>query len=133
MDSISGGSQPANKGKRFLAGLLDLMVIPLILGVVIGFLIINVSEVIRNVVLVLFNMGWLVVRDSVFSPGRALVGLKLVSLTGEKVTPVQAIIRNILLIIPIVLLVGYIVEAIAVLGRNQRLGDQWAKTQVVNA
>lgn len=135
MDPIPGASagQAAPKGKRFLAGLFDLVVIPIILGIVIGFLLLNAGEAIRNVILVLFNIGWLVFRDYVFSPGRALVGLKLVSLSGGKVTVVQALLRNILLIIPVVLLVGYIVEIISVLSRNQRLADQWAKTRVVTA
>ena len=132
MEPISSGAQmPANKGKRFLAAVLDIIVIPLVFGLIIGFLVMNAGELVRNVVLIAFNVGWLVFRDTIFSPGRALVGIKLISLTGEKVTVVQALIRNLLLIIPIVLLVGYIIEIISVLARNQRLADQWAKTQVI--
>ena len=41
--------------------------------------------------------------------------------------------RNILLIIPFVLVVGYIIEIIFILTKGERLADGWAKTRVVNA
>ncbi|MBU9889291.1 MAG: RDD family protein [Candidatus Omnitrophica bacterium] len=127
------GLVPAGKGKRTAAGVIDLIVVPIILGVIIGLLLLAVPEGVRSVVLVLVNIIWLIVRDSVFSPGRAMVKIKLVSLTGEKVTMGQAFIRNILLIIPFVLVIGYIVEIIFVLWKGHRLADGWAKTQVVEA
>jgi len=43
-----------------------------------------------------------------------MVKIKLVSLSGEKVTMLQALIRNILLIIPFVLVIGYILEIVLV-------------------
>jgi uncharacterized RDD family membrane protein YckC len=133
MDPIAGGSghESANKFKRILADVFDLIIVPLILGAILGFFLLNVSEAIRNVFLIVFNVGWLVLRDAVFSPGRAITGLKIISLSGDKVTVAQAFIRNVLLIIPIVLLVGYIVELISVLAQNRRVADGWAKTQVV--
>ena len=60
-----------------------------------------------------------------------MVKIKIVSLTGEKVTWLQALIRNILLIIPFVLVVGYIVEIVMLIVKGHRLADNWAKTQVV--
>ncbi len=127
------GLVPASKGKRFAAGLVDLIVIPILLGIVIGLVLLAVPDVVRSIVLVLVNIAWLIVRDSVFSPGRAMVKIKLVSLSGEKVSMVQALIRNVLLIIPFVLVVGYIVEIVFVIWKGHRLADGWAKTQVVEA
>ena len=125
------GLVPASKGKRFAAGLIDLVVIPIVLGVVIGLVLLAAPDMVRSIVLVLVNIIWLVFRDAVYSPGRAMVKIKLVSLTGEKVTWLQALIRNVLLIIPFVLVVGYIVEIVMVLWKGHRLADNWAKTQVV--
>ena len=127
------GLVPASKGKRFAAGLIDLVVIPIVLGVVIGLVLLAAPDMVRSIVLVLVNIIWLVFRDAVYSPGRAMVKLKVVSLTGEKVTWLQALIRNILLIIPFVLVVGYIVEIVMVLWKGNRLADSWAKTQIVEA
>ncbi|MDD5226476.1 MAG: RDD family protein [Candidatus Omnitrophica bacterium] len=125
------GLVPASKGKRFAAGLIDLVVIPIVLGVVIGLVLLAAPDMVRSIVLVIVNIIWLVFRDSVYSPGRAMVKIKIVSLTGEKVTWLQALIRNILLIIPFVLVVGYILEIVMVLLKGHRLADNWAKTQVV--
>ncbi|OGW83687.1 MAG: hypothetical protein A2Z83_08535 [Omnitrophica bacterium GWA2_52_8] len=88
---------------------------------------------IRSVILVLVNIAWLIFRDMVYSPGRAMVGLKLTSLIGDKVSLGQAFIRNILLIIPFVLVIGYIVEIVSLLTKGERLADGWAKTRVVSA
>jgi len=125
------GLVPASKGKRFAAGLIDLVVIPIVLGIVIGLVLLAAPDAVRSVVLVLVNILWLVFRDAVYSPGRAMVKIKIVSLTGEKVTWLQAVIRNILLIVPFVLVVGYIVEIVMLIAKGHRLADNWAKTQVV--
>ena len=127
------GLVPASKGKRFAAGLIDLVVIPIVLGVVIGLVLLAAPDMVRSIVLVLVNIVWLMFRDAVYSPGRAMVKIKIVSLTGEKVTWLQALIRNILLIIPFVLVVGYIVEIVMLIVKGHRLADNWAKTQVVEA
>ena len=125
------GLVPASKGKRVAAGLIDLVVIPIVLGIVIGLVLLAAPDMVRSIVLVIVNIIWLVFRDAVFSPGRAMVKIKIVSLTGEKVTWLQALIRNILLIIPFVLVVGYIVEIVMLIVKGHRLADSWAKTQVV--
>ena len=125
------GLVPASKGKRFAAGLIDLVVIPIVLGIVIGLVLLAAPDMVRSIVLVLVNIIWLVFRDAVYSPGRAMIKVKLVSLTGVKVTWLQALIRNILLIIPFVLVVGYIVEIVMLIVKGHRLADDWAKTQVV--
>jgi uncharacterized RDD family membrane protein YckC len=127
------GLVPASKGKRFAAGLIDLVVIPIVLGVVIGLVLLAAPDTVRSIVLVLVNIIWLVFRDAVYSPGRAMIKVKLVSLTGAKVTWLQALIRNVLLIVPFVLVVGYILEIVMLIVKGHRLADNWAKTQVVEA
>jgi uncharacterized RDD family membrane protein YckC len=126
-----GGSSPAPKGRRFAAGVIDLIIIPIVLGLILGLILLNVPEGIRSVILVLVNIGWLIVRDAVYSPGRAMVGLRLTSLDGNKVTWLQSLIRNVLLIIPFVLVIGYIVEIVALITKGERVADGWAKTRVV--
>src|SRR3989442_1269036 len=127
-ESVTGEAylrpEPAPKGRRFAAGVIDLIVIPIVLGVVMGLLLLNVPEAIRNIVLVLVNIAWLIFRDAVYSPGRAMVGLKLISLTGDKPSIGQAFLRNILIIIPFVLVIGYIVEIVALIAKGERVADQ---------
>ena len=127
------GLVPASKGKRFASGLIDLVVIPIVLGIVIGLVLLAAPDMVRSIVLVLVNIIWLVFRDAVYSPGRAMVKIKLISLTRGKVTLGQAIIRNILLVVPFVLVAGYYLENGMTLAKGRRLGDIWAKTQVVEA
>jgi uncharacterized RDD family membrane protein YckC len=132
---VEGGPQippVASKGKRFAVGIVDLVIIPILLGVVAGIALLAANDAVRNTVLILINVGWMLFRDAVFSPGRKMIGLKLLSMeTGGKPTLGQAFIRNILLIIPFVLVIGYIVEIIALLAKGERVADGWAKTRVV--
>lgn len=123
----------APKGRRIAAGVIDLVIIPIILGVIVGLFLLAVPDLIRSIVLVVVNIAWLIFRDAIYSPGRAMVGTKLISLSGDKVSIGQAVLRNILLIIPFVLVVGYIVEIVAVLAKGERVADGWAKTRVVSA
>jgi len=133
MADVMGGPLAAPKGKRFAAGVVDLILIPIVLGLIIGLMLLAVPEAIRSIILVIVNIVWLIFRDAVYSPGRAMVGLKLVSLSGDKVSLGQAFIRNILLIIPFVLVVGYIVEIISLITKGERVADGWAKTRVISA
>ena len=134
--SFTGGSQStevAPKGKRFLSALVDLLIVPIILGVVAGLILMAVPEAIRNILLIAINIGWLIFRDVVFSPGRKLVNLKLVGADGGPISIGQAFIRNILLMVPFVLVIGYIVEIVFISWKGYRLADTWAKTKVVLA
>lgn len=138
MESVSGEvvSQPSASapiGRRFAAAFIDLFIIPIALGILIGLMILNVPDVARSIILVSVNIGWLIFRDVVYSPGRAMVGLKLESLKGAKVTVAQAFLRNLLIMIPIVLVFGYIVEIIALFVKKERIGDGLGKTRVVSA
>lgn len=133
---VMGGSTMGSevpKGKRAISALIDLLAVPILLGVVAGLILLAVPEGIRNVLLIAINIAWLIFRDLVFSPGRKVAGLKVVGPDGGKVTIGQAFIRNILLMIPFVLVVGYIVEIIFVFTKGNRLADTWAKTRVVLA
>ena len=138
-DEVSGapvqpeGPQLAPKGKRIAGDIIDLIIVPILLGVVAGLLLLAAPDAIRNTVLIGINIVWMIFRDVVFSPGRRMVGLKLVSLTSAKVSMGQALIRNILLIVPFILVVGYIIEIVMVLTKGERLEDGWAKTRVVAA
>ena len=124
----------AQKGKRIAAAIIDLIIIPILLGIIVGVLLLAAPDGVRNTILILINIGWLIFRDAVFSPGRKMVGTKIISAEGDgKVSVGQAFIRNILLIIPFVLVIGYIVEIIFVLTKGERLADGWAKTRVVAA
>ena len=124
-------------GKRIVAGLIDFIVAPIVIGIVLGLLFVLLGnalpEAARSIILVAANVAWLLVRDTVFAPGRLIMKLKLVSLTSEKVTFKQALLRNILLVIPVVLIVGYILELVWICVKGHRLADDWAKTQVVEA
>ncbi len=124
-------------GKRIVAGLIDFVVVPVVIGIVLGILFVvlgnAIPEAVRSVILILANIVWLIVRDTVVAPGRLIMKLKLISLTSEKVSLVQAVLRNILLIIPVVLIVGYVLELVWVCVKGNRLADSWAKTQVVEA
>ncbi len=128
---LSGsGSVSAPKGKRVAADVIDLIVIPILMGLILGLVLLNTPEGIRNLILVIVNIGWLIFRDGVYSPGRTMVGLKLVSLSGGKVTIGQAFLRNVLLMIPFILIIGYIIEIISVFAKGDRVADGWAKTRV---
>ena len=129
----SSGQVPASKGKRLAAGLIDMVVIPIVLGIVIGLVLLAAPDMVRSIVLVLVNILWLVFRDAVYSPGRAMIKTKIFSLTGAKVTIIQAYVRNLLLIVPFVLVLGYLLEIVWVLWKNHRVMDIVGKTQVVEA
>ena len=130
---MSSGSAAVPLRRRIASGIIDLIDMPILLGVLMGLILFRAPEAARNVILVVVNVLWLVFRDAFFSPARYMTDLKLVSQTGEKPTLVQAFLRNILLIIPFVLIVGYFVELISVITKGERIGDKIAKTKVVMA
>ena len=131
-ENIGGSGSPVPKGRRIASDIIDLIIVPIVLGLILGLILLNVPEGVRSGLLIVINIAWLIFRDMVYSPGRAMVGLKLVSDTSGKVTLPQAFIRNVLLMVPFVLIIGYIVELIAVLSKGNRIADAWAKTRVVS-
>ena len=136
-EGAAGESQsPAPRGLRWLAATsYDLVYIPFVIGFLAGLVLFNAPDWLRIVILIFLNIAWVVGKDlnnSMLSPGKRMAGIKVVSSeTGQPVTLGQAAFRNILLIIPGVLFIGYIVEALMLIFTGERLGDRWAKTKVV--
>ncbi len=108
--SSVGSPEVIKRRRRALACIFDLLIMPLALGVLAALALFSAPEIVRNTVLILVNAGWMIFRDLVFSPGRWMADAKIVSLVGGKITFAQALIRNIHLIIPIVLVGGYVGE-----------------------
>jgi uncharacterized RDD family membrane protein YckC len=66
------------------------------------------------------------------TPGKRAIGLRVISVSGRPITPLQAILRNLLRIVdqlPALYAIGII--SVLVSARNQRLGDLAAGTVVV--
>jgi uncharacterized RDD family membrane protein YckC len=128
---------PIGKGRRLSAALIDLALIPFALGLLLGFLLISVPQEAKYIIMVVVNIVWMMLKDLLWqgaAPGKRLLGLKVISIeTGAKITIPQAFIRNLLLFIPLVFLVGYPIEIIMILAKGERLGDILAKTKVVKA
>lgn len=121
--------------KRFLAAFIDLFCVPFVIYFVIGYL--NRGNP-PLYITVAVNIFWLAVRDlfNGAGPGKRLCSLRVIRRdTGQ---PLQtkdiphALLRNILLYIPLVLILGYIIEIVMLTAKKERLGDIWAKTEVVD-
>ncbi|MDQ3772155.1 MAG: RDD family protein [Actinomycetota bacterium] len=133
----------AGLGSRFVAGLVDALIKGVILGTL--FLATNVlaGEGFGGGVLValllalsfLINFGYDVLFEVLSSgrtPGKRMIGIRVVSESGQPVGFVASAIRNLMRLVDM-LPVGYVVGSVAVLAnaRNQRLGDLAAGTLVV--
>lgn len=117
------GGQPstpevAPKGRRIAAGIIDFLVIPFFLGLVLGMVLLALNDAARTVIFVLINLLWVLFRDYIYSPGRAMVGTKIISLTGGRISIGQAIVRNVLLVVPYVLGAGFACETTRILIRK---------------
>jgi len=123
------------KKRRFLAALIDLLVIPAIFIVAVT---VSLRSELPLYVQVFFNVVWLSIRDmwGGAGPGKRVMHLQVVlQETGEplsKQTLVHGVLRNLLLMIPFVLVLGYFVEVLMLAVRGERLGDAMAKTTVVD-
>ncbi|MBI4431176.1 MAG: hypothetical protein HY587_05645 [Candidatus Omnitrophica bacterium] len=150
-DASGSTTPPASKRMRFAADFIDLLIIPAVLGGVFGVLLLTASDLVRDIVLTVIYVGWVFVRDLYFSPGRWMVGLKLISLghdaeislfgfvklftfktapANEKPSLPQVFWRN-FWIYPYILVVGYIVELVGLFVKSERFMDLAAKTRVV--
>jgi uncharacterized RDD family membrane protein YckC len=123
----------ASTGKRIAAAAIDLLLIPIVIGVVLGIILVatKADQSVQMVLMVGFNVAWMIVRDMGFAPGRMMVGIRLVKTDGGPVGFGTAIGRNIHLVIPLVLIIGYLVEFISLLATGHRVADVWAGTKVV--
>lgn len=171
------GLVPAKKSQRFGVATTDLITVPIVLGILMGIILMAAPEIVRSLTLMVVNVLWLVIRDTVFSVGRpyptvrrvvnittlvlsgalflivlvqlsqnpVLAGvvvvliaywaiaipsvildkggsIKLISLTGGAPNWIQAIIRNIFLAIPFILVPGYLCEGARILLGNSLIG-----------
>ena len=136
-DIVGGPSvpPPAPLGKRILAAVIDLIVIPIFIGLIAGFMLLAAPDWLRVISLILLNVVWMTVKDLLWegaAPGKKMAGIKVVNIeSGEKISIAQALIRNVLLYIPYVLFLGYLLETIMLFVKKERLGDLWAKTRVI--
>lgn len=146
----------AGVGSRSLAMVMDSLIqggITLVLLLVGGLLGIGLGSVVRRttgadaekiglwvfavVVLLLFSAwyGYFALFEIIWrgqTPGKRMIGLRVISVSGRPITPLQAILRNLLRIVdqlPALYAVGII--SVLVSARNQRLGDIAAGTVVV--
>jgi uncharacterized RDD family membrane protein YckC len=146
----------AGVGSRCLAMVVDsliqavIAIILLISGGLLGIGLRNVGEwttgiasdsiglwVFAIVILLLFSAwyGYYAVFEIVWrgqTPGKRALGLRVISASGRPITPLQAILRNLLRIIdqlPALYAIGII--SVLISARNQRLGDIAAGTVVV--
>ena len=127
-----------------IAAAIDLILVPMVFGVLIGVVLINTSERERTKYLRILDVAFafLFQRDFVYSPGRHILGLQLIDIkTGGQicfyrgnilVNFIKATVRNLLLFIPFVLVIGYILETIMVLWKGYRLMDRIAGVQVID-
>ena len=123
----------ASKGKRCAAAIVDFLLVPIVTGVGLGLLFVaaKTDQSIQKWIFIGLATVWLIIRDAIGSPGRAMVGIILRKTDGSAVGLGTAIGRNIHLMIPFVSLLGFLVEFIALLSTGHRLADQWAHTVVV--
>jgi len=133
------------KTKRVVAASIDMVVLPISIGIVCGLALIaaNLDPLTRDKVLNIVNYLYYLIcsRDFVYSPGRHLCGIELVdSKTKVRICFYRgnfllnlwkSFLRNALLIVPFVLVLGYLVEIIAVIWKGHRIADKWAGVEVV--
>jgi uncharacterized RDD family membrane protein YckC len=127
--------QKAPLKKRIFAAIIDCMFIPGFIGLVINILLMLTTPVISNFVGFGVVIIWFSFKDQLFDgagPGKKMFGLRVISkLNNEKITIAQGFLRNILLFVPLVQLIGIPLELFMVLTGKERLGDKWAATVVV--
>jgi len=130
--------------KRLLAAFIDLAILPLLIGLGVGIFLSNVDESTRTKTLSAVGvlLSYIVFfRDFIYSPGRHIFGLDLVnSKTKVRVcfyrgnillNLLKAFLRNVLFVIPLVLVIAYIVETFMVFKKGHRLTDRWLGTEVI--
>lgn len=110
---VGGPAEPkrAKRWKRVIVDIVELLVIPFVTGLGLGYVIGNAPAWIQVAVLGGMNAAWILFRDWSFSPGRWIFRLRLIDLrTGEKPKFVPSVVRNILIIAPGLVLGGYLGE-----------------------
>jgi uncharacterized RDD family membrane protein YckC len=94
-----------------------------------------VSAVLADLVFLLVAFGWYVASEAVWghTPGKWVVGIRVVDESGDEISAATAAVRNVTKIVGgaslLLILTG--VVFIADSPNSQRLGDRWADTLVV--
>jgi uncharacterized RDD family membrane protein YckC len=144
-ESVSVGYDVAGVGSRFLAALIDALVLAVVLaalGIVtliaglnlqgtIAYAAVAVGVLIINVVL----LGYFVFFEIIWngqSPGKRAMGLRVIKASGYPITPVTALIRNVVRLVDW-LPAFYAVGVITMIANRhaRRLGDLVAGTMVI--
>ncbi|RQG91465.1 RDD family protein [Natrarchaeobius halalkaliphilus] len=124
-------------GKRFLAFILDSIIMGLIAGVLIGigFVLGDIGVMLMSLVAFAVSIVYVFLLEGMYgyTPGKHLLGLVVVKTDGSDCTIGASVLRNLLIIVdslPTAYLVGIIL--ILVTDENKRVGDFVADTVVVN-
>lgn len=137
MTQYADSSQYAGFGKRFLAALLDgvvLMIINILIGAVIGGVLGESGQVIAS--LVGFLIGWLyyAIQESSAKQatlGKQALGIVVTDLDGKRIDFIKATIRYFSKILSgLILAIGYLMALFT--EKKQALHDMIAGTLVVN-
>lgn len=125
--------------KRILAGLIDVTLIPLLLTIVAFFTCCRLPkpQTPEDMPTFIFNLIqlnivikfiWYACKDLFISPGKRIMHLRAVKATsGKRISLIDSIGRNIIFLIPFFA----IIEALMVAAKGKRLGDSFAKTDVI--
>lgn len=128
--------QYAGGGSRFLAAIIDLvviMVVSFILGLIIALTLGKNGEILGNLLSIVINIGYFVFYQAMNGQtlGKKAMKIKVVDLSGNKPTIMTFFLREIIgkLISTIILLIGYLM--ILWDGKKQGLHDKIAGTVVI--
>ncbi|MFP8952849.1 RDD family protein [Natrialbaceae archaeon A-arb3/5] len=123
-------------GQRFLAFLVDSVILGLISGVlvVIGALLGEIGFLLMSVVVLAVSITYILLLEGIYgyTPGKYLLGLVVVKSDGSDCTIGASILRNLALIIdnlPFAYIIG--IALILITDENKRVGDFVADTVVV--
>src|SRR5512138_2225791 len=147
-ENVAFGYQVAGIGSRFLASLLDTLLIALlqIIVVVVATLVINALEeftaalstwivAIFSLILAVFYWGYYVFFEMLWngqSPGKRWVGLRVIRTDGTPITLSEALIRNLVRIVDFLpAMYGIGIISMFIDKQSRRLGDLAAGTLVV--
>ncbi|HMB21565.1 MAG: RDD family protein [Chloroflexota bacterium] len=147
-ENVAFGYQVAGIGSRFLASLLDTLLIALlqIIVVVVATLVINALEeftaalstwiiAIFSLILAIFYWGYYVLFEMLWngqSPGKRWVGLRVIRTDGTPITLSEALIRNLVRIVDFLpAMYGIGIISMFIDKQSRRLGDLAAGTLVV--
>lgn len=128
--------QYAGSGSRFLAALIDIivvLVVSLILGLIIALTLGKNGETLSSLLSIVINIGYFVFYQASNGQtlGKKAMGIKVVDLAGNKPTAMTFFLREIIgkLVSSIILLIGYLM--ILWDGKKQGLHDKIAGTVVI--